>query len=152
MIPINNVMLVDDNKIDLFVNQKIIERYNSNLRVVHFSNSLTALEYLKISLHEKNLNHSTRPNVLLLDINMPKCTGFEFLERLSRLNFLETENFKIFMLSSSASLVDVNKANTHPLCSGYINKPLTIKKLHKVLSNNISSSNKQKELNGDSCA
>lgn len=143
MIPIKNIMLVDDDKIDLFVNQKIIEKYNKDIRVIHFKNTLPALEYLKISLHEKNLNHLTRPNVLFLDINMPKCSGFEFLERLSRLNSLETQKFKIFMLSSSTCLIDVNKANTHPLCSGYINKPLTIEKLKKVLRTSENKSNRQ---------
>ena len=145
-------MLVDDNKIDLIINKKIIEKYNKNIRIVPFNNSLTALEYLKISLHENNFNYFTRPNVLFLDINMPKCTGFEFLERLSRHGFLETQNFKIFMLSSSASLVDAKKANTHPLCSGYINKPLTIKKLHKVINNHHSYSNKQDVICGNSSA
>mgnify|MGYP000968123571 FL=1 len=56
------------------------------------------------------------------------------------------------MLSSSVSLVDVNKANTHPLCSGYINKPLTIEKLHKVLNINDGCSKKENVLNDDSCA
>ena len=148
MLPIKNIMLVDDNKIDLFVHQKIIERYNSNIRVIHFNNSLTALEYLKISLHESNLNYFTRPNVLFLDVNMPKCTGFEFLVRLGRLDFLETQNLKIYLLSSSASLIDINKAKTHPLCLGYINKPLTIDKLNEA----INVLKKQDVLNGNTSA
>lgn len=152
MIPLKNIMLVDDNQIDLFVNQKIIERYNKRIRVVHFKDSLAAIEYLKISLHKSNLNNFTRPNVLFLDINMPKCTGFEFLERLSRLDFIETNNLKIYMLSSSASLVDLNKANTHPLCSGYINKPLTVEKLQKVVKINVSQLNKTDFINGNNSA
>tara|TARA_R110002050_G_scaffold94765_2_gene197261 strand:+ start:130009 stop:130488 length:480 start_codon:yes stop_codon:yes gene_type:complete len=135
MIPIKNIVLVDDNKIDLFVNQKIIERYNKDIRVIYFENSLSALEYLKISLQPNNFNPLTRPNVLILDINMPKCNGFEFLDRLSKQEFLEIENLKIYMLSSSTSLIDINRAKTHSLCAGYINKPLTAEDLYKISIN-----------------
>ncbi|MEN3323279.1 response regulator [Mariniflexile soesokkakense] len=147
MMSIKNVMLVDDNKIDLFVSQKVIERYDSNIRVVHFKNTLLALEYLKISLHKNNLNHFTRPNMLFLDINMSKCTGFEFLERLGRLDFLETNNLKIYILSSSGNLKDINKVNMHPLCSGYINKPLTMSKLQGVIDINVDCAIKPNVLN-----
>lgn len=136
MIPIKNVLLIDDNKIDLFVNQRIIEKYNNKIRVIHFQNPLSALDYLNISLHENNLNHLTRPNVLFLDINMPQCNGFEFLEKLFKQQHLEVQNLKIYMLSASASPIDINKANANPICSGYINKPLTIEKLNEVLIGN----------------
>ncbi|WP_372754247.1 response regulator [Mariniflexile sp.] len=136
MIPIKNVMLVDDNKIDLFVSKKIIEKYDENLRVIYYQNPLSALEYLQISLRKNNLNHLTRPNVLFLDINMPECNGFEFLDKLSKMNSVETKNLKIYMLSSSLSLKDLNKAKSYSLCSGFINKSLTIEKFHEVITVN----------------
>ncbi|MFD1161031.1 MULTISPECIES: response regulator [Hwangdonia] len=143
MIPIKNIMLVDDCRIDLFINQRIIERYNENIRVIYFKNPLSALKYLNVSLHPNNLNHLTRPNVLILDVNMPECNGFQFLDKLSKLDFLESQNLKIFMLSSSTSLIDINQAESHPLCSGYINKPLTVEKLHKAFGLHANSLNKK---------
>ncbi|WP_100611013.1 response regulator [Confluentibacter lentus] len=134
MIPIRNIMLVDDNKIDLFVNKKVIETYDKKIRVIHFERALSALEYLKISLHEKNLNYTTRPNVMFLDINMPQCNGFEFLDALEKQGSLEVENLRIIMLSSSSSPDDIYKALRHPLCSGYINKALTVEKLHEMIN------------------
>lgn len=136
MIPVRNIMLIDDSKIDLFVNQKIIERYDKSIRIIHFDGALKALEYLKISLHERNLNHFTRPNVLFLDINMPNCNGFEFLDRLSKNEFLEIHHLRIIILSSSPNLKDITKAKAHPLCSGYFSKPLTTQKLYDAINVN----------------
>ncbi|MFD0990189.1 response regulator [Mariniflexile jejuense] len=143
MIPIKNVMLIDDNKLDLFVNQRILKTYHNNIRVIHYQNPLLALKYLQISLLKNNLNHFTRPNVLFLDINMPQCTGFEFLEKLIKQNQLEIQNLKIYILSSSTSPKDINKAKLNPICSGYINKPLTIEKLHEILNINKLNLNKR---------
>jgi CheY-like chemotaxis protein len=136
MIPVRNIMLIDDSKIDLFVNQKIIERFDKSIRVIHFDAALKALEYLKISLHERNLNHFTRPNVLFLDINMPKCNGFEFLDLLAKNEYLEIHNLRIIILSSSTSLKDITRAKEHPLCSGYFSKPLTSQKLYDAINVN----------------
>mgnify|MGYP000986483897 CR=1 FL=1 len=137
-----NCLIIDDEPLAINVIKNHIKEID-NLNVIDtFNSAIDALSFMK----------SNTVDLLFLDINMPKCTGFEFLERLSRLGFLETGNFKIFMLSSSVSLVDVNKANTHPLCSGYINKPLTIEKLHKVLNINDGCSKKENVLNDDSCA
>ena len=63
--------------------------------MVYYQSSLSALEYLKISLQENNLNNLTRPNILFLDINMPECNGFEFLDKLSKIDNVETQNLKI---------------------------------------------------------
>lgn len=131
---IKNIMLVDDNKIDLFINQKIIEKYNSKLKVVSLACPLTALKYLRLFLLKDNLNYLERPNLILLDINMPLCNGFQFLDELGKWDYTEIKDLKIVVLSSSGCLYDINHAKNNPLCAGYIIKPLTIEKLHETIN------------------
>lgn len=152
MIPVNNIMLVDDNKIDLFVNQRVIENYNSKIRVIPFQNPLSALEYLKISMHENNLNPFTRPNVLFLDINMPQCNGFEFLDAISKMEALQIQHLKIYMLSSSVNPKDIKNTQINPLCAGYVSKPLTVEKLQGIINTNNIVKSKQVNLKKDSSA
>ncbi|GGG43944.1 response regulator [Bizionia arctica] len=129
-----NIMLIDDNKIDLFVSNKIIERTCVNSSVRTFERGSTAINFLKI--FEKINKHQDQfiPDVILLDINMPEMNGFQFLKEFNKLEILRDKPIKIFMLSSSTHLHDVIKVKREKHCAGFLSKPLTMKSLNKVLS------------------
>lgn len=131
-----NIMLIDDNKIDLFVSQKIIEKFNAEFKVQMFKSAMLAINYLKeleLNMNFESIN--TVPNVIFLDINMPQINGFQFLDEIHKLNFMHNNSIEIYMLSSSSCIQDINNAKGKGLCSGYINKPLTIEKLKSVMVN-----------------
>ena len=65
------------------------------------------------------------PDIIFLDINMPKINGFQFISEFEKLNIKEKEKIKIFILSSSTNTEDVQKAIEQQSCVGFINKPLT---------------------------
>lgn len=62
---------------------------------------------------------------VLLDINMPEMTGWEFLEQFSSFDNTLKELVKIFIVSSSIDPLDVKKAQEHPLVVNYITKPIS---------------------------
>ena len=64
----------------------------------------------------------SRPDLLLLD--MVTTIGFAFLDRLSVLTNIALLPLKIFILSSSTAIQDLNKAKKYPL-AGYLEKPLS---------------------------
>ncbi|XMO85053.1 response regulator [Algibacter sp. AS12] len=132
MKPLRNIVLVDDSEVDLFIIKQVVEQFDETIRVVDFSSPVTALEYLKISLHPNNLNHLTRPDMLILDYDMPQCSGFEFLDRLRELDFLDVKDLKIYMLTSAINLIDVNKVKANFYCLDYLSKPLTVEDLHNI--------------------
>ena len=129
-----NIMLIDDNKIDLFVNQKIIDKTGLEATVKSFINGNTAMAFLKTLNDENNCQITFRPNLILLDINMAEMNGFEFLKEFEKLHNIKENNIKIYMLSSSSNSQDIELAKTQKSCMGFVNKPLTVDKLNEIIT------------------
>ena len=95
-----NYMLIDDREIDLFINQKIIEKFSIESNFKTFTNAKLALEYLCSLDDQPGLESVFFPDIILLDINMPEMNGFQFLNAFSELNCEKLNTIKIYMLSS----------------------------------------------------
>ena len=72
-----------------------------------------------------------KPDLLLLDINMPEVTGLDMVEFLRRR--LDTKDLPIVMLSSEATDTMVDKAMELGADS-YVMKPVTIEELEKAMA------------------
>lgn len=129
-----NIMLIDDNKIDLFVNQRTIEKLGVKSNVKIFSSGISAINALKNIKSKSDRKQTFIPDYILLDINMPEMNGFEFLKEFNKLDNSECKRIKIYMVSSSTNPQDIKKAENEKCCAGFIDKPLTVEKLDKILS------------------
>jgi DNA-binding response OmpR family regulator len=72
-----------------------------------------------------------RPDMMVLDINMPEVSGLDLLEFLRRRP--EWKDLPIIMLSSEAADVTVDQAMSLG-ADGYVMKPVTIDELEKVVN------------------
>jgi CheY-like chemotaxis protein len=72
-----------------------------------------------------------KPDLLLLDINMPEVTGLDMVEFLRRRD--DTKDLPIVMLSSEAADTMVDKAMELGADS-YVMKPVTIEELEKAMA------------------
>lgn len=72
-----------------------------------------------------------KPDLLILDINMPEVTGLDMVEFLRRRP--ETKDLPIVMLSSEAADTTVDKA-LELGADSYVMKPVTIEELEKAMS------------------
>lgn len=82
------------------------------------------------------MNHLTKegvvlPNILFLDLNMPRKTGMECLKEIKRMAHLK--DIAIAIYSTSASEEDVEKTFVHG-ANVYIKKPSDFNALKKILS------------------
>lgn len=128
----SSVMLIDDNEIDNFINMKMIEGCGFASNVLVHTGSRSALEFLDNYARTDSLPEEMKPEVLFLDINMPILDGFMFLDEFEKLKPEFRKNMKVIILTSSINPNDAEKANKHPLITGFINKPLTEEHLEKL--------------------
>ncbi len=119
------VLLIDDNDIDNFINERMITTNQFGRQVIVKNSGELALTYLK----ENESNPDLLPEVIFLDLNMPIMDGFAFLEEFEKLSETVKKTGKVVVLSSSISPEDINRASTNPLVKKYVNKPLNEKYL-----------------------
>lgn len=122
------VLLIDDNDIDNFINERMITTNNFSKLVIVKNSGDSALQYLKD--HAENVNNL--PQLIFLDLNMPVMDGFSFLTEFEKLPVDVRNGCKIIVLSSSISPEDINRASTNPLVIKYVNKPLNERFLDAV--------------------
>jgi len=114
-----NILLVEDDEIDV-MNVKRAFKKNQILNPLYFAeNGLEALNMLE----GNGIEAIPLPRIILLDLNMPKMGGIEFLKRIR-----QVERFKsisVFVMTTSNE--DRDKIEAYKLnVAGYIVKPLSI--------------------------
>lgn len=122
------VLLIDDNEIDNFINERMITTSHFSEEVIVKNSCDAALEYLQ-SLE----NQDNYPEIVFLDLNMPVKDGFAFLEEFESLPEAIKTTSKIVVLSSSISPEDISRASTNPHVFKYVNKPLSEKYLEAII-------------------
>jgi CheY-like chemotaxis protein len=121
------ILLIDDDQITNFFNQKLLENSETNLEVKTFTNVIDAIDFLR-----SNKNYWI-PDVILLDVFMPIKNGWDFLDEFQREFQSEATTVKLYMLSSSEFDEDITKAKDHILVKDYISKPLSNNMLNDIL-------------------
>ncbi|MEM6941864.1 MAG: response regulator [Pseudomonadota bacterium] len=122
--PIARLMIIDDSTFDQMVYKRIIDKSGLVKELHQFLDATEALAYLRRS-------ESSKPDLILLDINMPQMDGFEFLEAVSQ----DTEVSPcpiIVMLTTSLNPADEDQAKTYDIVQDYLSKPLTQTHLEKL--------------------
>lgn len=115
------ILLVDDDPDDNYIHQLVIGEWGHCDAVRVAENGPEALAYLSNTSDADYI----RPEVILLDINMPGMNGFEFLEQYHLLDDTLKSNVVVMMLTTSLNPIDVNRAERYDEVTGYKNKPLT---------------------------
>lgn len=122
----DSVLLIDDNDIDNFINERMITTNHFSSRVIVKNSGETALQYLRDNAEGE------LPKIVFLDLNMPVMDGFAFLEEFEKLPEGVKAQCKVIVLSSSISPEDINRASTNPYVVKYVNKPLNERYLQAI--------------------
>ena len=111
-------LLVEDDEVDIMNVQRAFKKNNLSSTLVIAKNGLEALELLR--------NGSIKyPRAVLLDINMPKMNGLEFLQEIRNDEKLKT--LVVFVLTTSNDDKDKFEAYNYNV-AGYIIKPVSFEK------------------------
>jgi CheY-like chemotaxis protein len=133
---IASVLLVDDDAAANFVHQKLLRRQGCIEHIYTCTSAQQALNFIKANHHINN-DRPIVPSLLLLDINMPGMSGWDFLEEYQRLINSKEQKTLIFVLTTSVNPDDINKAMTSKYVTGFLTKPLLNEKLQTLLAENF---------------
>lgn len=135
-----SILLIDDNAADNRYNQIILEEMNIADKVEIAETGIEALEMLEDKDHP-------RPDLILLDINMPKMNGWEFLEAYKKLGAANEDKSKnvVVILTTSMNPEDKAKADGLPNVAEFNSKPLTPEMLNHIFEKYLSENDDKQE-------
>lgn len=125
---LHKILLVDDDTITNFMNERLLKKLNISEEVKVSINGLEALNYIKDESSSKEC-----PELIFLDINMPVMNGIEFLESFKDCNCCERKPV-VVILTTSSDPGDLDKISNFPFVGGFLNKPLTEQKIQDICS------------------
>ncbi len=108
MPPIQNVLLIDDSPIDSFLNEKVLAKFNKNIKTKTINFPLEALAFLN-SINDLSLKNRIvfKPDIVFLDLHMPQMDGFQLLDELEKSEAFIQNPTDIYVLSSSCRSIDI---------------------------------------------
>jgi CheY-like chemotaxis protein len=111
-----NILLVEDDQLDVIDIRRSLDKMKIFYQLHTARNGEEALEMLQD-------DNAIRPDVVLIDINMPKMNGIEFLTAIRKDD--RWKDLKCFIITTSDEKVDRESAKQLGV-SGYIIKPLKL--------------------------
>lgn len=119
-----DILLVEDNPADAILVQKIFESSEASC-------SITVAQDGEIAMSMLRDNNTTKPDIILLDINMPKKDGKSVLRDIKMSDDLK--HIPVIMLSSSLASKEVMECYAL-YASSYVIKPANINDHKKLLA------------------
>ena len=100
-----DILICEDNLGDVYIINNVLKNSTSNYNLHHVNNGESAMDYL----HKTgDYQEVSRPDLILLDLNLPKKHGFEVLQEIKTHPDLKT--IPVIVLTSSKSDQDILKS------------------------------------------
>lgn len=129
MIDKKNIYVIDDDPIFKLITRKILERQGKFSNMLFFENGLEGLTALKDVIKS---GKGGIPGTILLDIEMPVMSGWDFMNEFVKIPFEFRKEIDVYIVSSSLTDDDKQKAANYYEIKEYITKPLTTEALNKI--------------------
>ncbi|SEJ81689.1 Response regulator receiver domain-containing protein [Dyadobacter sp. SG02] len=120
-------IIVDDSVFDQFTQEKLLLKSGLTDTVRTFSSAQQAIDHLR----DQDVN--IPETVILLDLQMPGLNGFEFTEQYGVLPEAVRKRIRLFMISSTVDISDIEQAEANPHIIQLLSKPLEIPLLKELL-------------------
>ncbi|MFT4663602.1 MAG: chemotaxis family two-component system response regulator Rcp1 [Polaribacter sp.] len=122
-----NVLLIEDNPGDVRLMQEAFNECRSTIDLTVVMDGLEAIHFLK---KENKYEDAKSPDLILLDLNLPKKSGKEILAEIK--SDPELKRIPVIILTTSNSEYDIIKSyDLH--VNGFINKPVDFDRFFEII-------------------
>lgn len=122
------VLLVEDNSADIELTRRAFDKSSHDVNFDFVTNGEDCLNRLK---RQTGYVDAPRPDLILLDVNMPGMSGHEVLEKIRADEELQT--IPVVMLSTSQNATDVERSYRLS-CNSYVTKPIGFHELQRLIN------------------
>ena len=119
--PAPTILLVEDNSNDIELTFRAIQRLDVNFDIIVSKDGQEALDFLFAHGKYKDRNTRELPQLILLDINLPKLDGISVLKRIRESEI--THNIPVVMLTTSDEEKDIQQCYEGG-ANSYVCKPM----------------------------
>lgn len=102
-----DILLVEDNNADAFLLTEVFSRKEKTLEIHRVIDGYEALDYL---FQRNQYMHSVAPDLILLDLNLPRINGYDVLKEVKNSPLLA--NIPIVILTTSRDPLDHTQCKT----------------------------------------
>lgn len=128
------IIFVDDSPLDHFILKRILTKYQLNYEVNCTPDGEEVLSFLS----QNRLNKATLPDIILLDLYMPRLDGWAFLEKMQHVYPHLSKPLKLYVLSSSINPRDIQWVKRFQFVKSFIFKPITKEVLESLIGDEVS--------------
>ena len=123
-----HILLVEDNEGDILLTKEAFEEAKITVKLTVVKDGQEAIDFMT---KQNKYQHATLPDLVLLDINLPKKNGHEVLKEMKHNDAIK--HIPIIILTTSSSEKDINLAY-HNYANCFITKPVEVADFLKAVS------------------
>jgi CheY-like chemotaxis protein len=126
------ILLIEDDSSDALLIRRALEKTGLDFRLSRLKHGDEAVDYLAGTAPFDDRDAHPLPDVILLDIKLPRRSGLEVLEWI-RAQATDLSRIPVVMLTASRHTVDINRAYDLR-ANGFLTKPETAHQLQEMLA------------------
>ena len=128
---LRHILLVDDSPDDNFIHTRAIRKSGLAVEISVKRDGVEAIELLR------SAPVADLPDLILLDIKMPRLDGWGFLEQLASLPDERRNHVLVIMVSTSTNLLDKERSRRYPMITEFLSKPITADEIQRIVADHF---------------
>lgn len=128
--PARWILLVEDNEDDVVLMRRAMQKQGISIHVVTAQDGAEALDILLRSTNCPGDDFLPEPDLVLLDINLPKLSGLEVLKNIR--GHESTRLLRVVMFTTSGQQVDLERSYAAG-ANSYVRKPVCTSSFQRVV-------------------
>ncbi|PVY42149.1 response regulator [Pontibacter virosus] len=123
---VSKVYIIDDDDISIYLTSLVLEQAGFAREICTYTSADDALADLGLPVS------APLPDVILIDLNMPVKSGWDFLDILRPYEGALQGKLDVFILTSSIATSDKDQSRDYPLVRGFLHKPFNEESLDYI--------------------